>query len=435
MSIRASQQYLIAVVSLIVVAVLVGLISGVWADTVHAESEGDAYKTGEVVVKIDPTSGATISEINASYDTTTLKTLSGSRNIHLVRLPSGVDLEAVVERMSSDPRLLYAEPNFVGQAPEGGGRYSAWAEPTSSSSSSNNQYAVDALNLSCAQDVTRGKNTVVAVLDTGAQLDHPELKASLTVAEERYDFVDDDPNPADEPNGSDDDGDGVVDEMVGHGTHVAGIVDLVAPKARIMPLRVLDSEGNGDVFTTAEAISFAGENNADVLNLSFGTADRSKLLEDVIDRAVKKGVVTVAAAGNLNTDMPQYPAVGDAGTLAVTSVGPVNTKSDFANFGQWIHVAAPGEEINSTFPINGYASASGTSMATPFVAGQAALIKSVEPSLGIESIEGQITETARSLDASNPTYAGKLGAGLPDIGASVRCGGGGGETEGGAEAE
>ncbi len=433
MNIRTSQQYPFTAGSLLIAVILLGLLGGGWAGPAYAEVEGDRYQTGELVVKLDPTSDATIDEINATYGTTTLKTLLGSAEIYLVRLPSGTDPEATAKSMSGDPRLLYAEPNFIGAPPEGGGSYRAWAEPTTTSSS--DQYAVDALNLSCAQSVTLGEGTMIAVLDTGAQLDHPALEASLTTGKERYDFVDDDPNPADDPNGLDDDADGVIDEMVGHGTHVAGIVDLVAPEARIMPLRILDSEGHGDVFAAAEAISFASRKGADVLNLSFGTQDRSKLLDDVIGRAAKEGVVTVAAAGNLNTDVPQYPAAAeDAGTLAVTSVGPDDVKSDFANFGGWVDVAAPGEGIHSAFPTSAYASATGTSMATPFVAGQAALIKSVAPSLGIESVEGQITKTARSLDASNPAYAGKLGAGLPDIGASVGCGSGG-TTEDGSEAE
>lgn len=134
----------------------------------------------------------------------------------------------------------------------------------------------------------------------------------------------------------------------------------------------------------------------------------------------KFDVVVVAAAGNLNTVAKQYPAA-DERVLAVTSVGPTATKSVFADFGEWVDVAAPGEGIHSTFPTSSFAWWSGSSMAAPFVAGQAALIRSVAPALKAVDVNGLIIRTAQSLDALNPRFAGLLGAGKPDIGASLGC--------------
>ncbi len=222
----------------------------------------------------------------------------------------------------------------------------------------------------------------------------------------------------DEPNGLDDDGDSLVDEAAGHGTHVAGIIHLVAPDARIMPLRVLDSDGRGNMFTLAKALLYASSNGADVVNLSLGTPSRSDLLRDAVRELTRNGVAVVAAAGNGNTNAKQYPAADNC-ALAVTSVGSANTKSTFANFGGWITVAAPGEGIYSTLPPSGYAWWSGTSMATPFVAGQAALISSLSPSLTVRDVATLISGTAQSLDVMNPAFAGQLGSGQIDIGVSL----------------
>jgi thermitase len=382
------------------------------------------FVPGQVVVKLEPT-GATIADINASYRSTTLETIPGSTGVYLLKLQAGSDLLAVVKTMVADPRLAFAEPNFLSQAPEGDARHRAWG--VNAIGSSPEHYAAKSLGLADAHAISRGAGTTVAVLDTGAQLDHPALKANFANVA-RYDFVDRDNNPTDRRVGRDEDGDGYKDEMVGHGTHVAGIVDLVAPAAKIMPLRVLNTEGYGDVFAIAKAVSYAERNGADVVNLSLGTPSRSYLLKEVIDAAADKGVVTAAAAGNSNTTLPQYPAADTGvaatvdGLLAVTSVNQYEKKSGFANYGLWMDIAAPGEGIRSAFPVSVFASWSGTSMATPFVAGQAALVHAVDGSLSSAGVERRIRCSARPLDLKNPTHVGMLGAGHADARASLEPG-------------
>lgn len=379
-----------------------------------AHAQDATFESGEVVVKL--AGGTTIEEINVEYGSTTKQQLLGSAGIYLLQLPNNSNPNAVAARMEADERLVYAEPNFVAQSPEGNGRHLAFggrvAEP------SYDQYASRALELSCARRIGRGEGTTVAVLDTGAQLDHPDLAASFADAA-RYDFVDDDADPSDRPSGLDVDGDGETDELSGHGTHVAGIVEFVAPEAKIMPLRVLDTEGYGNVFVIAEAITYAQRHGADVINLSLGTQGRSDLLQETIRKATENGSVVVAASGNANTATPHFPAAGE-GVLSITAVDRFGIKADFANYGPWVDVAAPGEAIRSALPTSSYGYWSGTSMAAPFVAGQAALARGVNPLLSSAGVEDLIRDTARPLDARNPDYAGMLGAGRANIGASLR---------------
>src|SRR5215213_3410634 len=387
------------------------------------------YEPDQVIVKLNP--GVTIGQINADYGTTTLDDTLGGMGIYLLQTPNNEDPITFAERLVGDPlstvdRVLLAEANFVAGTPEdaeGDGRHRAYG--ISSTSESSDPYAAENLKLSCAAKISQGKGITVAVLDTGAQLDHPALKANFKNVK-RYDFVDDDTDPSDRPVGLDEDGNGLKDEMVGHGTHVAGIVDLVAPAAKIMPLRVLDSEGYGDVFTISKAISFAQRNGAHVINLSLGTSSRSEVLREMVSEATHNGVVVAAAAGNSNTIVPHYPAAGDGtvasaeGLLAVTSVGKYQTKSSFANYGQWVDIAAPGDDIRSAFPISKYANWSGTSMSTPFVSGQAALIRKVYGSITPASIETKVRNSARSLLLKDPVYGSMLGAGHADFCASLR---------------
>jgi len=409
------------VTAALVLAFCLLLLSGA-AGRAQADCGPGIFAPQQVIVKLNPTLGATVEEINATYGSTTLESFPGSTDVYLLTLPTGSGVTETVEQMASDSRLLYAEPNFFAQPPEGGARHKAWGfsdvAPTSQ------EYAIQALGLVSAHAISRGEGTKVAVLDTGAQLDHPALIDNFEDAG-RYDFVEGDKNPSDRPLGRDVDCDGDKDEMVGHGTHVAGIVDIAAPAAKIMPLRVLDTEGYGNVFTIAKAVYFAAHNRADVINLSLGSPSRSKLLQEVIEDTTANGVLVAAAAGNSNSSVAQYPAAGNGvaassdGLVAVTSVNMYDQKSDFANYGSWVDIAAPGEGIRSAFPISKYAYWSGTSMATPFVSGQAALIHAVYGTLDPAGVEQRIRCRARSLLATDPVYAAMLGAGRADVGASL----------------
>ncbi len=384
------------------------------ADADDDDDDGGEYVPRQVVAKIN--AGASIGAIERKFGVTRIERLPGAGKIYLLKTRLGVNPVNLANRMEQDSRVLYAEPNFRAGLPEASKQHRArpGGAPTPGSDPAlyRAQYAVDNLKLTEAHGVNRGAGSVVAVVDTGVQAGHPELSGKLVAG---YDFVDGDGNPADRGNGRDDDRDGEVDETVGHGTHVAGIVALAAPGARIMPLRALDSEGRGTSFGVAEAIRYAVRNDADVVNLSLGSSQETELLEDLIgddddDEAGK--TVFVAAAGNDGNSIEQYPAAEES-AIAVTSVNRKLEKPGFANYGGWVKIAAPGSGIHSPFPEDRYAMWSGTSMATPFVAAQAALIRSARPSAGSGCVTGIIERTAEPLTAN-------LGAGHADVEASTK---------------
>lgn len=379
----------------------------------HATDNNDIV-SNQIIVKLNPLSGATIQDINKTYNTTTLNTLAPELGIYLLQVAAGHDSNTLLTQMLLDTRLLYAELHYIGEAPEGNPRnISAWGG--FDDTLYRQQDALTQLGVPKAHSISRGAGVIVAVIDTGIQLDHPALKQSILTS--GYDFVDGDTVPDDSGNAIDDDGDGTIDEMLGHGTHVAGIIHLIAPEAQIMPIRVLNSDGYGQFFALSESIDYAVAHGADVINLSLGTSYHSDMLEEAIQHATRQGVVVVAAAGNLNTDTQQYPAAEDC-SLSVTSLNQNDVKSSFANYGSWIVLSAPGEGIYSAFPGNGYASWSGTSMAAPFVAGQAALLRAVAPTANVHQIAALMFDTGKNTDAQNTQFKGHLGQRI-NIGASL----------------
>lgn len=383
--------------------------------TVQARPEKPRTVAGQIIVRLAPDLGHTIETINQTYGTTTLDVLPQA-NAYLLQTPPGTAVDDLEELLALDTRLDFAEPNYIAEVPEANPS-SVWVWGGQDEAPMVGQYAITAVNLQPAHAISQGAGTIVAVLDTGVQSDHPALAAAITAVQ--VDFVDGDDIAEDAFNGLDDDDDGAIDEAAGHGTHVAGIVHLVAPQAQIMPVRVMDSDGNGDIFSLAEAILFASENGADVINLSLGLSKSSDLLKEVIKQVSQTGTLSVAAAGNLGVDDKQYPAAGTC-SLAITAIGPNQTKAPFANFGSWITVAAPGESIYSAFPQDSYAWWSGTSMATPFVSGQAALLRSANTTLTTLDLNAIIIKSAHSLSDTNRHLKGDLGSGLVDMLASLQ---------------
>lgn len=382
------------------------------ARPIQADDLGE-FEPDQIVVRLaSPPQSSGIEIINQLYGTTTLETIADHPDIFLLQAPPGADLPALVQVLANDPLLLYAELNFLTADPESGStnRIYGWGNSTQFT----NQPARAQMNLNDAHSYTGGSGALIAVLDTGIQADHPEFAGLISPL--GYDFVDNDLDPSDEANGLDDDGDGQVDEGYGHGTHVSGIAHMVAPDATLLPLRVLNSDSRGNIFETASAIFFAAANGADVINMSLGSASHSILLSEAVAEAASLGVVIAAAAGNTNSSTAQYPAA-EACALGITSVKNNGNKSSFAAYGLWIDLAAPGEKIYSTYPVNGYAYTSGTSMATPFVAGQTALLRSLNPSLTLDDIGQLIGGTA--LPSGDPDYQGLLGEGILDILASL----------------
>ena len=186
---------------------------------------------------------------------------------------------------------------------------------------------------------------------------------------------------------------------------VAGLVALAAPAARIMPLRVLDSDGVGNVWVLAEALEYAMRNGAQVINLSLILPTDNHLLRDVLKAAAcadapppgdlpcfrPDGAVVVEAAGNSATQTPPFPAgYSIRGSIVVGASEPSDSLAAFSNFGSWVTVEAPGDAIVSTVPDGGTGVWAGTSMAAPLVAGEVALVRSLMPSLATAEVVSRV---------------------------------------------
>ena len=250
-----------------------------------------------------------------------------------------------------------------------------------------------------------GKGVVVAVLDTGVDYTHPDLKDNIWT----------NPNPGNGKDGYTNDihGWNFVDnnndvlDTFGHGTHVAGTiagenngfgVTGIAYDAKIMPVKVLDNSGAGNDATIVKGIDYAVDHGANVINLSLGGGNGDSSLQSAIQYASSKGVVVVMAAGNDGGMTPNYPArYAKNSGLAVGAVDQNKNMADFstrAGFNQLAYVTAPGVNIYSTIPDNKYASYSGTSMATPHVAGVVALMLSANHNLTDSQVRQIVTQSA-----------------------------------------
>jgi subtilisin family serine protease len=207
---------------------------------------------------------------------------------------------------------------------------------------------------------------------------------------------------------------------------VAGLVALVAPEARIMPIRVLDDEGLGTLFGVCKGIVTASAHGADVINASFGMPQFVETLSHKLRVANVHGVITVAGAGNRDLEFPPYHPACDPLAFMVTALDSADVKADFADYSTHVIVSAPGVGIRSAYP-GGWAIGSGCSFATPLVAGETALLMSSERSLSFENMGDLLAAGVDPIyyHPGNEPYYGKLGAGrinLPlALGVGVTC--------------
>jgi len=286
------------------------------------------------------------------------------------------------------------------------------------------QPAAQIVRLSDAQNGFNISGTgIVAVIDTGVDTSHPVLQPVLLPG---YDFTRNQAGASewlDVPqlqNGVTEDNsdnqpafvqqssvavldqssvavlDGGPYSAFGHGTMTTGLVHLVAPKSKILPLKAFTSDGTGYLSNIVAALYYAVQHHANVVNMSFDVSTSSAALSQAVSYANQNGVVLVAAAGNENTSAPVYPAALNANVMGIASTTNWDARSTFSNYGNTdVWIAAPGEYVISTFPGGTYASASGTSFSSPMVAGTVALMLNAKPSLNQSSASSALSHAIR----------------------------------------
>jgi hypothetical protein len=256
------------------------------------------------------------------------------------------------------------------------GGWSAWSGGTSTIPTlpAENSAAFNLIRLPHAQKISRnyGAGIKVAVLDTGIDTTHPMFTNRLAPSAEWKDFVDNDSNPQEVGTTS--------DRAFGHGTGVAGIILQVAPRATILPVRVLDKTGMGNLDAVVQGIDWALQRGVQVINLSLGSSTNTTALQQVVQLAASRGVYIVASAGNEGlSGGVTFPAATTFGTgtvgyvFGIASANNTDILSSFSNYGTTVFGIAPGESLYSAFPGNRLAAMTGTSFAAPIYSGALAL--------------------------------------------------------------
>jgi subtilisin family serine protease len=384
---------------------------------------GVQYKPGEVIIKYKPTaSQSRIQSLMTQAGLRVTKTI-GDLGLYVSSIETDVSVEEMVQTCNSWPEVEYAEPNYI---------YYALETPNDPDFSK--LYGMRQIQAPEAWDLQTGSQTiVVGVIDTGVDYNHEDLQTNMWR------------NPGEsgdgkENNGIDDDGNGYVDDYRGwnfifdngdprddnnHGSHVAGTLGAVGNNGRgvvgvnwrvsIMPLKFLNREGSGELDDAVEAILYAAKMGARVTNNSWGGGGFSKAMEDAIKFANERGMLFVAAAGNAsnnNDDTPSYPASYQLPNVISVAANDDNDRlAGFSNYGRrTVHLSAPGVSILSSTRGNLYRYLSGTSMATPHVAGAAALVWAQYPSLTAQQVKIRLLGSVdrRSEYTDNVSTGGRL---------------------------
>lgn len=362
------------------------------------DNEGTShYHTNQIVVKFtNELSAQLLTQIQSDLQATLLNDV-GTTYVFQSDVKSAEDMMSYFESWN----VVFVEPHFLYMTNEASQTEykpnDVLFEPY--------QWNLPMINTMHGWDLSRGSSdVVVAVIDTGVDLNHADLAANLV---QGLNVI----SQADPP----------LDD-VGHGTHVAGVIAAMVNNYegvagmswynKVMPIKALDHTGAGSTYAVAQGIIWATDHGAKVINMSLGNYMPSEFLHDAIKYAYDRDVILIAASGNDDTVDPGYPAAYPE-VLAVAATNSNQQRASFSNYGDYIDVAAPGESIASTYPDNEYAAMSGTSMASPHVAALAAMIRSANPSLTNAEVMDIIKQTA--VDLGTPGYDPYYGYGQIDV--------------------
>lgn len=370
------------------------------------------FVADEVVVKFAP--GADINSISGKFGM--MKKADSYLKGDFVVF-NHANPKAILAQLKNEPGVLVAEQNgiaYMSMVPN-----DTYYNPY--------QWHLTRIGCEAAWNITTGNSgIIVAVVDTGVKQTLQDLANTTFMA--GYDFINLDNDPTDDQ---------------GHGSHVCGTIAQstnnnmgcagIAFSSTIMPVKVLNKRGSGTYTQIANGINYAADNGADVINLSLGGSSTSTILEDAINHAWSHGVVVVCAAGNSSSSAPFYPAAY-TNSISVSATNYLDQLASYSNYGTTIDICAPGGDGNdnngdgymdgvlqNTFDRTGegYFFYTGTSMASPHVAGVAALVRAVNPSLTNAQVRSILETTAEDIGASG--WDQYFGWGIVDALAAVQA--------------
>ncbi len=335
--------------------------------------------------------------------------------IYELNYTADLHIEKAISKLLTSGILMYAEPHFVPKT-----TYS----PNDPLATPSGQYHLQTINAFNAWNVNRGDSAIViGITDTGTDPTHNDLFNNIKR------------NYNDPVDGSDNDNDGYIDNYMGwdvgvddndptwqanaHGVHVSGLAAASADNSiggagvgfncKFLPVKIADA--SGALIAAYEGIKYAADHGCDVINCSWGGSGASVYGQNIIDYAtINKNCLVVCAAGNDGLDEDFYPAAFNY-VLSVANTTQTDTKFFNSNYGYFVDVCAPGDNVNSTWPGNLYVSSSGTSMSSPVVAGAAAIVKKQFPSYNGLQVGQRLKVTCDDIYPANPSYLNKLGAG------------------------
>lgn len=365
------------------------------------------YAPDQVLVRFRPSlSIQAVRDTVEAYEAKVLKKIPRI-DVYLLQIPKGTTVEEMLYVLRQNPDVEYAGANhkaYIAVTPNDTLFYLQYAlrntgQEIGIPGSPKGKEQADVKAPSAWEETRGNEEILIAIIDTGIDFDHPDLKNKIHSS--GRDFVNNDFDPTDDN---------------GHGTFVAGIAAAetnnregiagVAWNCKIIPVKSMEEDGTGYYSDIIDGIIWAADNGASVINLSLGGDVDDPNLKEAVKYAYDKGVVVVASAGN-DSDFVLYPAAYDDYCLAVAATDYDDLSVDWSNFGSQVDVAAPGERIVGPVPLwfwgptsLPYAFGSGTSAASPHVAGLAALIKSIKPWLTVSEIMNVIRYSADDVNSS-----------------------------------